>query len=348
MWRQFWTFRRSLACAVVATSLIMVPDPATAQKVEVRNKTGVGGDSIKLKETLSVTAKRYAFGYTNTFTRGRSLDNVVSGRFNIFKSTKVSGNVRVRGLTTDWEAKINQKIGAFTLDLGGGSEGLFHSGILYGARKGKGFGFSASWVGDNRRRGANLEIWHYIKAIDLKASARHSRRGFTWSATTGGKLGQALRGVLLYETSSGVDGHGASQQVIYGRNTRTGTDGFGDNRHFRLVPEEDVFGDDGINIKSPLYRDDDPLGWLVEGYGARISQVELDKKAILEAESVTYLTNALWVGGEYTRKEGASQSIDAKLGVTTDNLNLAATVGYQLAKESIAATFQMRWTPGRE
>ena len=344
---RFLRGRGVIAVAAVVACRILIPDTAAAQQVEVRNKSKLLRGAVKLQDTLSFTTKRYAIGWTNTFVQRRSQQNVVSGRFNATKSTKLSGHISLRGLTTDWEAKINHKIGAFTVDLGGGSDGLFHTGVLYGAKKGKGFGFSASWVGDDRRRGANVEIWHYIKAIDLKANMRHSRRGFTWSATTGNKLSQALRGVLLYETSTADGANGASQQVIYGRNTRSGADGFDDFRSLRLLPEEDVFGDDGINIESPLYLDDDPLAWLVEGYGARLSTADLDRKAVLEAESVTYLTEAIWVGGEYAREDGVSKSIDAKFGATTETLKLAATFGYQMPRERFAGSVQLRWTPGK-
>ena len=244
-----------------------------------------------------------------------------------------------------WEAKVNQKYEAFTLDLGTGSAGLFHAGVMYGKRKGKGFGLSASWVGDNRRRGANLQIWHYLEKVDLVASVRRDRRGFGWSLNTGKKMANILRGILLYETNSGTDGNPASQQVIYGRNMRDGGDTYTGFDTLDFVPNEDVFGEDGINIRSPLYPDDDPLAWLVEGYGVRFGQVELDRESQMEAEMVSYLTDSIWVGGDLVMKDGITKNVDTKFGITSENLKLAAAFGYASQSERFSGSVQFQWTP---
>ena len=244
-----------------------------------------------------------------------------------------------------WEAKVNQKYEAFTLDLGTGSAGLFHAGVMYGKRKGKGFGLSASWVGDNRRRGANLQIWHYVEKVDLVASVRHDRRGFGWSLNTGNKMANILRGILRYETNSGSNGNPASQQVIYGRNMRDGGDTYTGFDTLDFVPNEDVFGDDGINIRSPLYPDDDPLAWLVEGYGVRFGQAELDRESVMEAEMVSYLTDKIWVGGDFVMEDGITKNVDTKFGVTSNNLKLAAAFGYSPQSERFSGSVQFQWTP---
>ena len=269
----------------------------------------------------------------------------MAARFDATKSTKVYMTTEHTGGVTTWEAKINQKYGAFTFDIGAGSAGLFHTGMMYGQRKGKGFGFSASWVGDERRSGANLKMWHYIEAIDIVASVSRDRRGIGWSVNTGKKMANILRGVLRYETNGGSDGNGASQQVVYGRSIRSGAGAFTGFESLDIVPREDVFGEDGINIRSPLYNRDDPLGWLVEGYGARFGEVELNRKRLLQAEMVSYLTDTLWVGGDFVMKDGITQNIDTKFGITGDNLRLAATFGYAPQSERFSGSIQFRWTP---
>ncbi len=320
-------------------------DIAVAQKLDIRNKSKIllGGSQITDIATYSHT--RYSLGFTNTFREGRALSNVFAGRFEPVASTKLSVDTRVAGSQTDWEVKLNQKFRGFTFDVGGGSDGLLHTGIQYGKRKGKGFGFSASWVGDNRRRGANLRLWHYVDAIDIVAAFRHDRRGFGWSADTGKKLANILRGVLRYETSGGVDGNGASHQVIYGRSVRDGSDTYTGFERLRLVPEEDVFGDDGVNIRSPMYPENDPLAWLVEGYGARLGEVDLDTERLLEAEMVSYLSDSVWVGGDLMMKDGVTEAIDAQFGITAQDLKVAASVGYAPQSERFRGTVQLRWTP---
>jgi hypothetical protein len=343
------SFRRLAVGLVGALTLVLIlvsfPGAAGAQKLEIRNKSKILLGRSQLTDTATLSAKRYSFGFTNTFREGKSLSNAFAGRFDPTASTKLSVNTQRVGDETGWEVKVNQKYRSFTFDLGGGSNGLFHTGVQYGKRKGRGFGFSASWVGDDRRSGANLQLWHYVEPIDVVVALRHDRRGFGWSANTGKKMANILRGILRYETSSGTDGNGASQQVIYGRDMRTGSDTFTGFDQIQFVPEEDVFGDDGINIRSPLYPDDDPLAWLVEGYGARFGEVELDKKRLLEAEMVSYITDTMWVGGEVTMKDGVTDSIDTRFGITGDDLKLSATFGYAPQKERFTGSVQFRWTP---
>lgn len=335
------------ACAAVATLAVLAaaPGPAAAQKLEIGNKSKLllGGTQITHSATLS--SKRYSVGFTHTFREGRALAGVMSARLQPSSGTKLSVDTQRVGDETDWEIKVNQKLRAFTFDIGGGSAGLFHTGVQYGERKGKGFGFSASWVADERRSGANLQLWHYLETIDVVATLQHDRRGFGWSANTGDKLANVLRGVLRYETSSGADGTASSQQVIYGRSMRDGSDTYTGFEQLRFVPDGDVFGDDGVNIRSTLYRDDDPLAWLVEGYGARLGEVELDKENLLEAEMISYVSESVWIGGNLMMKDGLTETIDAQFGVTAEDLKLAATFGYAPQSERFGGTLQLRWTP---
>ena len=343
--------RRLMASSIGVTALFMVTlllvPAAYAQKLEIRNKSRIRLGSTQISETVTLSDKRYSLSFKNTFRERRKLNNVLSGRFNPTKSTKLSLNTEFRGGVMTWEAKVNQKYEAFTLDLGTGSAGLFHAGVMYGKRKGKGFGLSASWVGDNRRRGANLQIWHYLEKVDLVASVRHDRRGFGWSLNTGKKMANILRGILLYETNSGSDGNPASQQVIYGRSMRDGGDTYTGFDSLDIVPNEDVFGEDGINIRSPLYPDDDPLAWLVEGYGVRFGQVELDRESQVEAEMVSYLTDSIWVGGDFVMEDGITKNVDTKFGITSQNMKLAAAFGYAPQSERFSGSVQFQWTPIR-
>mgnify|MGYP004299339063 FL=1 len=332
--------------ALFMVTLLLVP-AAYAQKLEIRNKSRIRLGSTQISETVTLSDKRYSLSFKNTFRERRKLNNVLSGRFNPTKSTKLYLNTEFRGGVMTWEAKVNQKYEAFTLDLGTGSAGLFHAGVMYGKRKGKGFGLSASWVGDNRRRGANLQIWHYLEKVDLVASVRHDRRGFGWSLNTGKKMANILRGILLYETNSGSDGNPASQQVIYGRSMRDGGDTYTGFDSLDIVPNEDVFGEDGINIRSPLYPDDDPLAWLVEGYGVRFGQVELDRESQVEAEMVSYLTDSIWVGGDFVMEDGITKNVDTKFGITSQNMKLAAAFGYAPQSERFSGSVQFQWTPIR-
>ncbi len=343
--------RRLMASSIGVTALFMVTlllvPAAYAQKLEIRNKSRIRLGSTQISETVTLSDKRYSLSFKNTFRERRKLNNVLSGRFNPTKSTKLYLNTEFRGGVMTWEAKVNQKYEAFTLDLGTGSAGLFHAGVMYGKRKGKGFGLSASWVGDNRRRGANLQIWHYLEKVDLVASVRHDRRGFGWSLNTGKKMANILRGILLYETNSGSDGNPASQQVIYGRSMRDGGDTYTGFDSLDIVPNEDVFGEDGINIRSPLYPDDDPLAWLVEGYGVRFGQVELDRESQVEAEMVSYLTDSIWVGGDFVMEDGITKNVDTKFGITSQNMKLAAAFGYAPQSERFSGSVQFQWTPIR-
>ena len=319
--------------------------PATAQKLEIRNKSKLVLGGMQITDTATLSDKRYSVGFTNAFRKGRDLSNVFAGRIDPTASSKVYVNTQLRGASTEWEVKLNQTYRAFTLDVGAGSGGLFHTGVKYGKRKGKGFGFSASWVGDDRRSGANLQLWHYVESVDIVAGVRRDRRGIGWSVDTGNKLANILKGVLRYETNGGSDGNGQSHQVVYGRNMRDGSDTFtGFDRVNRLVPE-DVFSDDGINIRSPLYPDDDPLAWLVEGYGARFGEVELDRKRVLEAEMITYLTESVWVGGDFMMEDGQTETLDTQFGVTGEDLKLSASFGYGFQRERFAGAVQLRWTP---
>jgi len=331
--------------SLVLAVLLFFPATARAQKLDIRNKSNILLGRTQITDTATLSSKRYSFGFTNTFREGRSISNAFAGRVDPTSSTKVHVNTRRIGDETDWEMKVNQKYRSFTFDIGAGSDGLFHTGVLFGKRKGKGFGFSASWVGDDRRSGANLQLWHYVEAVDVVVALRHDRRGFGWSANTGGKMANILRGVLRYETGSGPDGSASSHQLIYGRNMRDGSNTFTGFDQLQFVPEEDVFGDDGINIRSPLYPQDDPLAWLVEGYGARFGQVELDTERLLEAELVKYVSDTVWLGGEVIMKDGLTESIDTRFGITGENLKLSASFGYAPQRERLNGSVQFRWTP---
>ena len=241
--------------------------------------------------------------------------------------------------------KLKQKIGSFTFDIGGGGDALFHTGVLFGARRGKGFGFSAAWVGDEQSRGANLQLWHYIETIDVAVVLRRDRRGFGWSADTGKKLAGILRGVLRYETGNGADGNGASQQLVYGRNMRRGGSPFTSFDALRVIPPEDVFDNNGINIRSPQYPQDEPLAWVVVGYGARVGQIELDRKNVLEAELVSYVTDTMWVGGEVGLMAGVTDHIETQFGITGADLDLAATFGFSPQSERFGGSVRFRWIP---
>lgn len=331
-------------CLIAALTVAIAP-AAHAQKFEIRNKSTILLGRTQLVDSATLSAKRYSFGFTNTFREGRSLANVFAGRFDPTASTKVYVSTQRVGDQTGWEMKVNQRFRRFSFDVGAGSDGLFHTGVQFGKRKGKGFGFSASWVGDDRRRGANLQLWHYVETLDLVVALRHDRRGFGWSANTGNKLANLLRGILRYETSSSSDGTTSGQQVIYGRNMRDGTDSFTGFDQMQFVPEENVFGDDGINIRSPLYPDDDPLAWLVEGYGARLGQAQFGKKRLLEAELVSYVSDTIWLGGQFIMQDGVTESIDTRFGITGEALKLSAVFGYALQRERFNGTLQLRWTP---
>ncbi len=336
-----WVLVSALAAAVFATSI----ETAHAQKLDLRSKSRIVSGRSQVSDTATFSSKRYSAGYTNTFRQGRDLAHQFAGRLDATASTKLSLDTRAAGGETDWEVKVNQKFRAFTFDLGAGSDGLFHTGVKFGERKGKGFGFSASWVADDRRSGANLQLWHYLETLDLVAALRHDRRGFGWSANTGNKLANVIRGVLRYETSSGTEGNGSSHQVVYGRSMRDGSDTYTGFDDIRFIPEEDVFGDDGVNIRSPLYPDDDPLAWLVEGYGARLGEVDLDRQSVLEAEMISYISESVWVGGDVMMKDGVTEAVDAQFGVTGADLKLAATIGYAPQTESFMGAVQLRWTP---
>jgi hypothetical protein len=334
------------AAAVLAVLLTTaLPTTAHAQKLELRNRSRVLLGATQVTDSATLSDKRYSIGFTNTFREGRPHDNTFAGRLDATASTKLQLDAQRTGDETGWELKVNQQVGEFTFDLGTGSNGLFHSGALFGQRKGKGFGFSAAWVEDDRSAGANLQLWHTVEAIDVTFAARHDRRGFGWSADTGQQLANVLRGVLRYETSNGAESNSSSQQVVYGRNLRTGSAAVEDFDPVRVAPEEDVFGDDGVNIRSPLYPQDDPLAWLVEGYGARLGQVELDRKRLLQAEVVSYISDNVWLGGEFVMKDGVADTIDTRFGITGEDLDLAATFGYSPDRERFSGTVQFRWVP---
>ncbi len=261
-------FRCLATAAVGALAFVLfVATPAAAQKVEIRNKSKLSFDSVRLTDIVSVTGKRYAFGFTNNFRQGHSLGNVFSARVDATKSSRIYVHYRVEGGSNDWEVKLNQKIAGLTFDVGTGSDGLFHTGVKYGKSKGKGFGLAASWVTDHSSSGSNVGVWYYFEDIDVNAAVQHSRHGLRWSVNTGDNVANIIRGVLSFETGTLADGNGSAHQLVYGRNVRHGYDEFNDLDRLRGFRDENVFGDDGINIESPLYPDDDPLAWLVEGYG---------------------------------------------------------------------------------
>jgi hypothetical protein len=334
------------AAAVAAVVLVTaLPSVAAAQKLELRSQSRILLGRSRIADNATLSDKRYSVGFSNTYTEGKDLSHSVAARFDATATTKLQLDTRLQGDDTDWEMKVNQKFRSFTFDVGAGSDGLFHTGVLFGKRKGKGFGFSASWVGDDRRAGANLQLWHHVEPIDVTIALRHDRKGFGWSADTGKNLANILRGVLRYETSSGVDGNGSSQQVIYGRNMRNGADSVTGFDHLRLEPEEDVFGENGVNIRSPLYEKEDPLAWMVEGYGARLGQVDLGTKRLLEAEVVSYVTDNLWLGGEVVMEDGVTEAVDTSFGISADDLNLSASFGYSPDSERFSGSVQFRWTP---
>ncbi len=331
------------AAAGCLVFVLFAATPAAAQKVEIRNKSRLSFDSVRLTEIVSVTGKRYAFGFTNNFRQGRSLDNVFSARVDPTTSSKIYVHTRLEGGNNDWEVKLNQKIAAFTFDVGTGSNGLFHTGVKYGTSKGKGFGLAASWVSDHVSSGSNVEVWYYFDNIDVNATVQHSRRGLRWSVNTGDKVANVIRGVLSYETGTLADGNGSAHQLVYGRNVRHGYSEFNDFDRLRAFPRENVFGDDGINIESPLFPDDDPLAWLVEGYGARIGAVDLSRKSELEAEMVKYVSEIFWFGGELAMVDGVTRAVEAKFGATAQNLKLASTFGYDPHNGSFLTSVEFRW-----
>ena len=139
------------ACAAFAACLALfavAPSAATAQTLQISNKSRLVPGKTQLVDTATLRGKRYSVGFTSTFREGRSLANAFSGRMSPTRSTTMSIHTALVGLRPTWEAKVNHKLGSFTVDLGGGSDGLFHTGLKYGKGKGKGFGFSASWIGN--------------------------------------------------------------------------------------------------------------------------------------------------------------------------------------------------------
>lgn len=340
---------RPAACAAVAGVVVVLfalpHGAAEAQKLELRNRSNVLLGRSQITDSATLSDKRYALGFTNVFREGRELDNTFAGRLQATPSTKLQFSTRRAAGETDWEVKLNQKLSDFTFDLGGGSDGLFHTGMLFGQRKGKGFGFSATWIGDERRSGTNLQLWHTVESIDVTVALRRDRGGFGWSADTGENLANVLRGVLRYETSSGPDGNGSSQQVVYGRDIRTGADSVTAFDELRLLPVEDVFSDEGVNIRSPMYPQDDPLAWLVDGYGARLGSVDLGAKRLLEAEVISYVSDTVWLGGEFKMEDGIAEVIDTTFGITGEDLDLAASFGYSPQSERFSGTVQLRWVP---
>ncbi len=63
------------------------------------------------------------------------------------------------------------------------------------------------------------------------------------------------------------------------------------------------------------------------------------------AEMVSYVTDTLWVGGDFVMKDGITENIATKFGITGDNLKLAATFGYAPQSERFSGSVQFQWTP---
>ena len=184
-----------------------------------------------------------------------------------------------------------------------------------------------------------------VTDIDVSAAVQHSRCGLRWSLNTGDKVASLIRGVLSFETGTLADGNGAAHQLVYGRNVRHGYGEFNDFDRLRRFRDESVFGDDGINIESPLYMDDDPLAWLIEGYGARLGSVALGRKNELEVEVVKYVNEVFWFGGELAMEDGVTRTVEAKFGATAQDLKLASTVGYDPQNGSFLTSVAFRWIP---
>lgn len=338
--------RPALLAAVtfLAVSLVCTAGVA-AQEAESHTRTRVRSGTVQLAETFTLSNEGWSVGWTGDFRQGDTLGHSFSSRLSPTETTKVVLHAETGGRER-WEAKLNQELGDLTLDLGAGSGGLFHSGIRFGARKGKGFGFAVSHVRSERRPGSTaVEIWHRIEAVGIQAALKHDRRGLSWSVTKE-KVGN---GALRFETLGAADGRGSSQQVIYGSRLRDDVDGLarrGTAETLQLAAEDDVFGDGAVEIDSPLLPDEAPLAWMVKDFGGRLKSIDdLGETRKIEAETVKYLTEGVWIGGQYTLENGSTEGVDAKVGSKGERLDLAVSFGYRPQAEDFVGSLQFRWRP---
>jgi len=336
---------RVLAASTLLLALVVLPSWVDAQEAENRTRTRVDSGAVQLEETFTLSEKRWSVGWTGDWRQGGIVDHSFSSRVEPTDSTKVV--VHAAAAKDDaWEAKINQELGAFTLDLGAGSDDLFHSGIRFGARKGKGFGLAVSHVRSDRRRDSTaLEAWHRIESVGLQAAVKHDARGLSWSVTK-----EALgAGALRFETLGADDGTDGSRQVIYGsrlrEDARSPASGL-TSEPLRLAAADDVFGPGAVEIDSPLFPDEEPLAWLVEDFGGRLQSIDnLGESRTIEVETVKYLSERVWIGGQYTLEDGATDGIDARFGSRGERIDLAASLGYRPRHQDVVGSVRLRWRP---
>ena len=87
---------------------------------------------------------------------------------------------------------------------------------------------------------------------------------------------------------------------------------------------------------------------MVEGYGARIGNIDLGRKNKLEAEVVKYVNEVFWFGGEVAMTDGVTRAVEAKFGATAQSLKLASTVGYDPHNGSFLTSVEFRWVPKKK
>lgn len=339
---------RGVALLACLLALLFFPQRLFAQNgVQVELKTGseVSSGGHNARSTLSLRAKRYSLGYTSTLRQGRPLGHVLAARYDPAIATKVYFTARVSGTHTDWETKVNQKLGAYTLAAGIGSDGLMHSGLEYAPHKRKGFGFQAAVVRDGARPPEErLEVWHYVESLDLTASLKRRAGVTSWSLT----CGSLPHGVLRYQTLTGGQGAASSHWLIYGSELREDSLAGRNAGPLDLHPDESVFGEGSIRVKSPLVEEDLELAWLIEGFGGRIETYNLIADRRITAEAVQYLSDTIWVGGIYDFDGRDRETLGMKFGNTAKSFKLVSELSYSLTEGGLSGRFSLRWLPGRD
>lgn len=213
------------------------------------------------------------------------------------------------------EAKLNQKVFDGTdIDIGIGSDCLFHTGLEHGFLRP--FGFGLSYVGNDEKNEIRGELWRYWDNL-LFTGIRKSNERYNTVIS----LPRAGQFSIRYLNINDFEDFQLNQLLI--GESREGNYGLHYKDSCFLLRDQQIIGSESVisDIK-PFGFIAPPIAWRVKNYGVGISHTENKGKTSVNGEAVKYLNETFWAGCSYSSANNITR-IGPTLGYVSGKVNLA-------------------------
>ncbi len=236
----------------------------------------------------------------------------------------------------EMEAKAGYKLKEnIELDVGGGSNGLVHTGVLYNRLKP--FGFGIAYKHDEKASEVRGFLWAYTHGFFAGASKINDSASLILAHPS-----RNHGGALVYSFNYGIKNGRQNHQLIVGDKSNEGFYNMSSDDTWFALHDGQIFGPASSVGNSPFRFINPPVAWRVRDIGAEYAFRQMRNGQEHEASFAKYLTSNNYVQGNLALRDGSTEfRVDA--GRNTERLSYNVGVGYDLVKKQPVAILEFRF-----